>query len=56
MHVEFLGHIVSDEGTTCDPKKLEAVVNWPKPSSGKKFVYFWDFVVTTGLLSEDFQI
>ena len=53
--VEFLGHIVSDEGISCDPKKLEAVENWPKPSCVKE-VHFWDFVVTTGLLSRDFQI
>ena len=53
--VEFLGHIVSDEGISCDPKKLEAVENWPKPSCVKE-VHFWDFVVTTGLLSRGFQI
>ena len=37
--VEFLGHIVSDKGISCDPKKLEAVVNWPKPACVG--VYSW---------------
>ena len=41
--VEFLGHIVSDEGISCDPKKLEAVVNWPKPSCVKEVCSFWGF-------------
>ena len=29
--VEFLGHVVSQEGISCDPNKLEAIKNWPKP-------------------------
>ena len=41
--VEFLGHIVSDEGISCDPKKLEAVVNWPKPSCVKEVRSFLGF-------------
>ena len=36
--VEFLRHIVSDKGISCDPKKLEAVVTWPKPSCVKENV------------------
>ena len=31
--VKFLGHIVSQEGIKCDPSKIEAVKNWPRPSS-----------------------
>jgi len=31
--VAFLGHIVSSEGIKVDPKKIEAVQNWPRPSS-----------------------
>ena len=41
--VEFLGHIVSDEGISCDPKKLEAVVNWPKPSCVEEICSFFGF-------------
>ena len=29
--VAFLGHIVSEEGVSCDPKKLKAVAEWPTP-------------------------
>ncbi|XP_076936783.1 uncharacterized protein LOC143604077 [Bidens hawaiensis] len=31
--VAFLGHIVSAEGITMDPAKIEAVTNWPRPTS-----------------------
>ena len=29
--VVFLGHIISSEGVEVDPRKNEAVKNWPKP-------------------------
>jgi hypothetical protein len=29
--VVFLGHLVSKEGITTDPSKIEAVKNWPQP-------------------------
>ena len=31
--VEFLGHVISGEGILADPKKIEAVVNWERPST-----------------------
>ncbi|KAA0054088.1 ty3-gypsy retrotransposon protein [Cucumis melo var. makuwa] len=30
--VTFLGHVVSSEGVSIDPAKIEAVTNWPQPS------------------------
>ena len=30
-HINYLGHIVSAGGIECDPKKIEAVKNWPVP-------------------------
>ena len=30
-HVNYLGHVISEEGIECDPKKIEAVKNWPIP-------------------------
>ncbi|KAL0463313.1 UNVERIFIED_CONTAM: Transposon Ty3-G Gag-Pol polyprotein [Sesamum latifolium] len=29
--VAFLGHIISEKGVTMDPKKVEAIVDWPRP-------------------------
>ena len=31
--VEFLGHVVSEHGVRTDPKKIESVSTWPRPSS-----------------------
>nr|GFC94936.1 putative reverse transcriptase domain-containing protein [Tanacetum cinerariifolium] len=31
--VAFLGHIVSVEGITMDPTKVEAITKWPRPTS-----------------------
>nr|GFC51634.1 transposon Tf2-9 polyprotein [Tanacetum cinerariifolium] len=31
--VAFLGHIVSAEGVTMDPAKVEAITKWPRPTS-----------------------
>nr|GFC68490.1 putative reverse transcriptase domain-containing protein [Tanacetum cinerariifolium] len=31
--VAFLGHIVSTEGITMDPAKVEAITKWPRPTS-----------------------
>ena len=33
--VKFLGHVVSQEGISCDPNKLEAIKHWPKPQKVK---------------------
>src|SRR6516165_5176268 len=31
--VAFLGHIISKEGVSVDPKKIEAIVDWPRPTN-----------------------
>ncbi|KAA0050197.1 pol protein [Cucumis melo var. makuwa] len=31
--VSFLGHVVSSEGVSADPAKIEAVTNWPRSST-----------------------
>ncbi|KAL4032718.1 hypothetical protein IC575_005799 [Cucumis melo] len=31
--VTFLGHVVSSEGVSVDPAKIEAVTSWPQPST-----------------------
>ena len=31
--VAFLGHIVTRDGISVDPKKVEVIQNWPRPTS-----------------------
>ena len=32
-HVEYLGHIASKNGIEINPKKIEAIIKWPQPST-----------------------
>ena len=29
----FLGHVVSKDGIQVDPKKIEAIIEWPRPTT-----------------------
>ena len=40
QEVVFLGHIVSKEGILVDPKKVEAVVGWERPTSVSEICSF----------------
>jgi hypothetical protein len=31
--VAFLGHVVTEQGVKCDPRKIESVVTWPRPKN-----------------------
>ena len=42
--IKYLGHIVSEEGVSSDPKKVEAVPNWPVPKTVYDVRAFLGFV------------
>ena len=29
--IKYFGHIISEEGISVDPEKIEAIMNWPTP-------------------------
>ena len=41
--VDFLGHVVSADGVSCDPKKVEAVCDWKVPENIGEVRSFVDF-------------
>lgn len=43
--IMYLGHIVSREGVTTDPAKIQAIIEWPPPSTIKTL---WGFLGLTG--------
>ena len=42
--INYLGHIVSEEGILTDPKKVEVVLNWPVPKTVYDVRAFLGFV------------
>ena len=41
----FLGHVVSKEGISLDPQKIEAVTQWPRPKNATKVRSFLGLAV-----------
>jgi hypothetical protein len=42
--VEYHGHIISKDGVKVDPKKIKAIIEWPKPKSISKLRGFLGLV------------
>ena len=47
--VIFLGHVVSRDGISVDPKKVEAIVNWERPTNVQSEVS-WVWLAIIGVL------
>lgn len=43
-NVNFLGYVVSDKGISTDPKKVQAVMDWPRPTNLTEVRSFLGFV------------
>ena len=39
-----MGHIISYEGISVDPEKIEAIMNWPTPRNVTDVIYFMGLV------------
>ena len=55
MKFLFLGHVVSEEGISADPKKVEAITKWEQPKNVAEVHSFLSLVVTTSALWRGFQ-
>ena len=56
MHeVSFLRHVVSGEGISVDPKKVEAIIKWEQPKNVAEVRSFLVWRVTIGDLWRGFR-
>ncbi|TYK06676.1 pol protein [Cucumis melo var. makuwa] len=53
--VTFLGHVVSSEGVSVDPAKIEAITSWPRPSIVSKIRSFLSLAGYYKRFVEDFS-
>lgn len=58
QQLEYLGHIISSEGVATDPKKVQAVADWPTPTNIRQLRgflglsgYYRKFIKNYGILS-----
>ncbi len=55
-HVEYLAHLMSGEGISVDPKKIEAIYNWESRNNVKQVQSCLGFVTITKHLSNILEI
>ena len=56
LHIEYLGHLISERGIEPMPDKLTAIKEMPAPRSLKEIKQFLGLVAIIGSLFQDFQI
>ena len=44
QQINYLGHVVSQEGVSADPEKIKAVTEWPQPTTVTEVKSFLSFV------------
>ena len=54
--VQYLGHMVSAEGISTDPTKVEAICNWPTPTCKQEIQRFLAWPITIGGLLKFFPL
>ena len=45
-HIEYLGHVLYEEGVSVDPKKIEIVVRWSMPKEEIEVIHFLGWLLT----------
>ena len=53
--VAYLGYVVSQEGLSLDPKKVEAILNWPTPKNVPKVRSFMGLARWCKIFIKDFS-
>jgi hypothetical protein len=44
-HVEFLGYVISQQGISMDPSKVQKKFDWQTPTSIRMYNVFWDLKI-----------
>lgn len=61
--IEYLGHFISAEGVSTDPKKIQAIVDWPTPKTQKQLKsllglanYYRRFILSYSIIAKPLSV